>query len=48
MAWSPSGEWLVFTAGRRRLMAWQRGVQHALELPMRPGGPVILVATAPS
>ena len=48
MAWSPSGEWLVFTAAPRRLMAWRRGAQHALELPGRPGGTVMSVATAPS
>jgi hypothetical protein len=48
MAWSPSGEWLVFTAARRRLIAWQRGARHALELPGRPRGTVMSVATAPS
>lgn len=46
MAWSPSGEWLVFTASQRRLMGWQRVAQHALELPARPGGTVMSVATA--
>lgn len=46
MAWSPSGEWLVFTASERRLMAWHSGVQHPLELPTRPGGTVMSVATA--
>ena len=48
MAWSPSGEWLVFTAAQRRLAAWRRGARHALELPTRPGGTVMSVATAPS
>jgi hypothetical protein len=48
MAWSPSGEWLVFTAAPRRLMAWRWGAQHALELPGRPGGTVMSVAPAPS
>jgi hypothetical protein len=46
MAWSPSGEWLVFTASQRRVMAWQSGAQHPLELATRPGGTVMSVATA--
>ena len=44
VAWSPSGEWLYFTAARQRLVAW-----HAREgtrrLPIRPGGRVLSLAT---
>jgi hypothetical protein len=47
MAWSPSGEWLVFTADRRHLMAWQLGAGRAVPLPTRPGGTVMSIATAP-
>jgi hypothetical protein len=48
MGWSPSGEWLVFTAAQRRLMAWRTGARHALELPVSPDGTVMSVAIAPS
>ncbi len=46
MAWSPSGRWLYFTAGDRRLYAWRLGAQNAVRLPVRPGGTVMSIATA--
>jgi hypothetical protein len=46
MAWSPSGRWLYFTGGERRLLAWRVGAERAIRLPLRPGGTVMSVATA--
>lgn len=46
MAWSPSGQWLYFTAGARRLFGWQLGAQLAARLPVRPRGTVMSIATA--
>lgn len=46
MAWTPSGEWLVFTAGARRLMAWRVGAGRALELGVDPGGRIMSLATS--
>lgn len=45
MAWTPSGEWLVFTAGARRLMAWRVGTGGALELGVDPRGRIMSLAT---
>jgi hypothetical protein len=45
MAWTPSGEWLVFTAGARQLMAWRVGAGGALELGVHPGGRIMSLAT---
>ena len=46
IAWSPSGQWLYFTAGNRRLLGWRFGAARAVALPIRPGGTVISIATA--
>lgn len=46
MAWSPSGRWLYFTAGGRRLFGWRLGARLAVPLPVRPGGTVMSIATA--
>jgi hypothetical protein len=46
MAWSPSGRWLYFTAGDRRLSGWRLGAQHAVPLSIHPGGTVMSIATA--
>jgi hypothetical protein len=45
MAWTTSGEWLVFTAGARRLMAWRVGAGGALELGVHSGGRIMSLAT---
>jgi hypothetical protein len=45
MAWTPSGEWLVFTAGARRLIAWRVGAGRALELGVDAGGRIMSLAT---
>ncbi len=47
LAWSPSGRWLYFTAGKERLGAWRVGTPAAVALPTRPGGTVISIATTP-
>ena len=46
IAWSPSGRWLVFTAGDRRLMAWRSPAEGAVELPVRVPGTIMSLATA--
>jgi WD40-like Beta Propeller Repeat len=46
IAWSPSGRWLVFTAGDRRLMAWRSPAEGAGELPVRVPGTIMSLATA--
>ncbi len=46
IAWSPSGRWLVFTAGDRRLMAWHSPAEGAVELPVRVPGTIMSLATA--
>jgi WD40-like Beta Propeller Repeat len=46
-AWSPSGRWLYFTAGERKLRAWQPGAPSALTLPIRPRGTILSIAAAP-
>jgi hypothetical protein len=46
MAWSPSGRWLYFTVGNRRLYGWRLGAQNAVPLPVRPGGTVMSIAAA--
>jgi hypothetical protein len=46
IAWSPSGRWLVFTAGDRRLMAWRSRAEGPVELPARVPGTIMSVATA--
>jgi WD40-like Beta Propeller Repeat len=48
MAWSPSGRWLYFTAGGRRLFGWRLGAQDAVPLPVRAGGTIMSIATASS
>lgn len=35
MAWSPSGEWLFFSAGAGRIMAYRRESEKAIVLPVR-------------
>ncbi|MGH2989001.1 MAG: hypothetical protein ACRDMY_03895 [Gaiellaceae bacterium] len=35
MAWSPSGEWLFFSAGAGRIMAYGPGAETAVVLPVR-------------
>ncbi|MEA2330494.1 MAG: hypothetical protein QOH58_632 [Thermoleophilaceae bacterium] len=46
IAWSPSGEWLYFTAGNERVLAWRFGARGSVQLPIRPGGTVMSIATA--
>ena len=46
IAWSPSGRWLVITAGDRRLMAWRNPVEGAVVLPVRVPGTIMSLATA--
>jgi hypothetical protein len=46
-AWSPSGRWLYFAAGGRRLSAWQPGAPSAVALPIRARGTVMSIAAAP-
>jgi hypothetical protein len=41
LAWTASGDRLLFTAGRGRLMAWQRGAGRAVRLPARVRGTII-------
>jgi hypothetical protein len=48
IAWSPSGEWLYFTASNRRLLGWRFGARRAVPLPIGPGGTVMTIATAES
>jgi hypothetical protein len=45
MAWSPSGRWLYFTAGARRLFGWRLGARLAVPLWVSPGGTVMSIAT---
>jgi hypothetical protein len=45
MAWSPSGRWLYFSAGARRLFGWRLGARLAVPLPVSPGGTVMSIAT---
>jgi hypothetical protein len=46
LAWSPSGEWLYFTASNRRLLGWRFGARRAVPLPIAPRGTVMSIATA--
>ncbi|MEA2362813.1 MAG: hypothetical protein QOD71_1958 [Thermoleophilaceae bacterium] len=46
IAWSPSGQWLYFTASNTRLLGWRVGAEHAVPLPIAPGGTVMSIATA--
>ena len=48
LAWSPSGRWLYFTDGGRRLLAWRQGSPSAVPLPIRPRGSVVSIAAAPT
>jgi hypothetical protein len=45
IAWSPSSDWIYFTAGDRRLLAFRHGARRALPLPIDPGGTVMSVAS---
>jgi hypothetical protein len=45
-AWSPSGQWLYFTAGERDLRAWHVGSATSVPLPIDAGGTVMSIATA--
>jgi hypothetical protein len=45
MAWSPSGEWLYFTAGERRVLSWRRGAPRAVRIPMHAAEVVMSLAT---
>jgi hypothetical protein len=46
IAWSPSGRWLYFTTGGRRLIAWRDGAPRPVRLPIRPRGEVLSIGTA--
>jgi hypothetical protein len=48
IAWSLSGEWLYFTGRGSRILAWRQGSGRPLRLPVRPGGTVVSIATAPA
>ena len=48
IAWSPSGRWLYFTDSNKGLRAWRLGAERAVPLPVRTGGSVLSIATAPS
>ena len=47
LAWSPSGRWLYFTTSNKGLRAWRFGAPRAVSLPVRAGGTVMSIATAP-
>ncbi|MBA3261604.1 MAG: PD40 domain-containing protein [Thermoleophilaceae bacterium] len=47
IAWSPSGNWLYFTDSDERVRAWRLGAPSTVAVPIRPGGTVISIATAP-
>ena len=44
IAWSPSSNWIYFTAGDRRLLAFRHGARRAVPLPIDPGGTVMSIA----
>ena len=46
LGWSRSGDWLFFTAGGSRLMAWRRGSERAARLPVEIRGTIIDIATS--
>jgi hypothetical protein len=46
LGWSRSGDWLFFTAGRSRLMAWRLGNERAARLPVEVRGTIIDMATS--
>lgn len=45
LAWSPSGRWLYFTGGERRLLGFRYGAPRAAPLPIDAGGTVMSIAT---
>ena len=47
LAWSPSGRWLYFADADKGLRAWRVGAERAPLLPVRAGGTVMSIATAP-
>jgi hypothetical protein len=47
LAWSPSGRWLYFTDSNKGLRAWRVGAARAVSLPVKAGGTVMSIATAP-
>jgi hypothetical protein len=48
IAGSPSGEWLYFTRRGSRILAWRQRSPRPRRLPVRPGGTVVSIATAPA